>query len=129
VDIRGVAWQIYNAHLQHNDAAERRAQAEAVVEFMRRPLRAVVLLGDLNATPGTLEIRVLTGTLVDAWQAAHSGPGGTFPSPLPFRRIDYVMRSRDGAVRATSVSGSIRARLASEHLAVVADLVPPANGG
>jgi endonuclease/exonuclease/phosphatase family metal-dependent hydrolase len=35
------------------------------------------------------------------------------------------MRSRDGAVLSTSVIGSLRARLASDHLPVVADLGAP----
>jgi endonuclease/exonuclease/phosphatase family metal-dependent hydrolase len=125
VTVRGVPWQVYTTHLQHDDARERQAQAEAIVQVIRRPHRGVVLLGDLNASPASTEVRTLAEILIDAWRVAHAGFGATFPSPFPYRRLDYVMRSPDGAVRSTSVVGSVRARLASDHLPVVGGLGPP----
>ena len=77
----------------------------------------MVLLADLNATPATPEVRVLTDRLADA------GAGCTFPNPIPYRRIDYVMVG-GGRPGSAAVIGSIRARFASDHLPVVAELVP-----
>lgn len=128
IAVRGVSWQIYTTHLQHNDAAERLAQARAISQLVGTPNHAVVLLGDLNATPDTPEVRAITGGLVDTWHGSVGWLGYTSPNPLPYRRIDYVMRSADGCARAGVVT-SLRARIASDHLPVVADLAPPADPG
>jgi len=128
IEVRGVSWQIYTTHLQHNDAAERLAQARAISQLIGTPNHAVVLLGDLNAIPDTPEVRAITGSLVDTWQGSIGWLGYTAPNPVPYRRIDYVMRSPDGPARAGVIT-SLRARIASDHLPVVADLAPPADPG
>ncbi len=114
-------WQIYTTHLQPNDGAERLAQARAIADRIGAPDRPVVLLGDLNATPGTPEIRTLTEGLADAWPAAGRRCGHTFPAPIPYRRIDYVLHSRACRAVTVTVAGSLTARVASDHLPVVAD--------
>jgi endonuclease/exonuclease/phosphatase family metal-dependent hydrolase len=81
-------------------------------------------LGDFNATAGMPEMRVLTGGLVDAWPTAGARCGNTFPSPFPYRRIDYVLHSRACRALVAGVVGSLPARIASDHLAVVADIAP-----
>ena len=118
-------WQVYTTHLQPNDAAARTAQARAVADRIGDPDQPLVLLGDLNATPGTPELRTLTATLADAWRAAGHRPGHTFPAPIPYRRIDYVLHSRACRARTAAVAGSLAARIASDHLPVVADLALP----
>jgi endonuclease/exonuclease/phosphatase family metal-dependent hydrolase len=123
--VSGRPVQVYDTHLQHNDAAERLAQARAIVPLVADPGDPVVLLGDLNATPGAPEIRTLTGTLVDGWAAVGVGAGYTHPSGRPSRRIDYVMVSPDVVVDSIAVP---RSGAASDHLPVVADLSPPGNG-
>jgi endonuclease/exonuclease/phosphatase family metal-dependent hydrolase len=125
VVIRGVTWQVCVTHLQLDDPAERLVQARAVADTIDTPDRPTALLGDLNATPDAPEIRILTGVLVDSWQEAGGLPGSTFPNPVPYRRIDYVMHTPDARAGAVAVARSLRARLASDHLPVVADLVTP----
>jgi endonuclease/exonuclease/phosphatase family metal-dependent hydrolase len=76
-----------------------------------------VLAGDFNAEPTELPIRYLsgqaeidggTGTLVDAWQAAHPAePGYTFPAWGPERRIDYLWTPPTVKVETLSVVGSV----------------------
>jgi endonuclease/exonuclease/phosphatase family metal-dependent hydrolase len=124
VDAHGTTWQVYATHLQHDDAAERLAQAQEVARLIGASAGAAVLLVDLNAAPGTPEVRALTDRLADAWEVAGSGSGGTIPNPFPCRRIDYVMSSRDTSARRAVVIHSIRARTASDHAPVVADIAP-----
>jgi endonuclease/exonuclease/phosphatase family metal-dependent hydrolase len=125
INVRGVPVQVYNTHLQHNDAAERLAQAQAITQLIGAPEESVVLLGDLNATPNAPEIRTLVDTLVDAWEAAGVGEGNTYPIVDPNRRIDYVMQSDDVVVRTVAVVTAPLAATASDHLPVVAELALP----
>ncbi len=120
----GRTWQVYTTHLQPNDAVERRTQARAVADLIGAPDHPVVLLGDLNATSGTPEIQALTGGLADAWPVAGRRGGSTFPAPVPYRRIDYVLHSRTCRAVHAIVVGSLAARIASDHLPVVADIAP-----
>lgn len=125
INVRGVPVQVYNTHLQHNDAAERLAQAQAITELIGTPDDSVVLLGDLNAIPAAPEIRTLVEILVDAWEAAGLGAGYTYPSEDPRSRIDYVMQSDDVVVRTVAVLTTPLAVEASDHLPVVADVALP----
>lgn len=125
INVRGVPVQVYNTHLQHNDAAERLAQAQAITQLIGTPDDSVVLLGDLNATPAAPEIRTLVETLVDAWEAAGVGDGYTYPVEDPHSRIDYVMQSDDVVVRTVAVVTTPLAASASDHLPVLAEVALP----
>lgn len=125
INVRGVPVQVYNTHLQHNNAAERVAQAQAITQLIGTPQDSVVLLGDLNATPAAPEIRTLVETLVDAWEAAGLGDGYTYPVEDPHSRIDYIMQSDDVVVRTVAVITTPLAASASDHLPVVADVALP----
>ncbi|NED99997.1 metal-dependent hydrolase [Phytoactinopolyspora halotolerans] len=121
--VRGVPVQVYNTHLQHNDAAERLEQAEAIKELIGTPKDSVVLVGDLNATPQAPEIKTLVDDLIDAWEEAGVGEGYTYPVEDPNRRIDYVMTSDDVVARSAAVVTTD----ASDHLPVHADLLLPGS--
>ncbi|MDG4828357.1 endonuclease/exonuclease/phosphatase family protein [Solwaraspora sp. WMMD1047] len=114
--------QVYTTHLQHNDAAERLLQAEAIRELVGGWRGPAVLLGDLNATPETPEMTTLTALLPDAWAAAGTGAGHTYPSDLPTVRIDYVLASPTVRVRTARVHNDPAAVAASDHLPVSAVL-------
>jgi endonuclease/exonuclease/phosphatase family metal-dependent hydrolase len=125
VDVRGTPWRIFVTHLQNTDAAERLVQARAIVEIIGTPASPTVLMGDLNATPDCPEIRVLTDHLTDTWREAHPRRhGATYPSPFPARRIDYILRSAHLETRSAGRLTSVGARIASDHLPVLADLAP-----
>ncbi|WP_432484309.1 endonuclease/exonuclease/phosphatase family protein [Kineococcus esterisolvens] len=86
----------------------------------------LVVAGDLNEGPRGRAGAVLRARLPDVAEAA--GAGGdfaTFPARAPRRRIDVVLadaRLGAGAVRTPAVE---RAAAATDHLAVVADLLVP----
>lgn len=121
VNVRGVWVQIYNTHLQHNDAAERQDQVAAIKDLIGTPNESVVLLGDLNALPESPEIRSLVDDLVDTWEEAGVGDGETFPTEDPNARIDYVLTSADVVARTAAVVATD----ASDHLPVRADILLP----
>ncbi|WP_116023364.1 endonuclease/exonuclease/phosphatase family protein [Thermomonospora umbrina] len=123
IRVRGVPLTIYNTHLQHNNAAERLAQAEAIERLIGRPNESFVLLGDLNATPEAPEIRALTDDMADTWVEGGVGDGHTYDSESPTVRIDYVLASRDTVTRtAAVVTGD---PTASDHLPVTAEILLP----
>lgn len=123
VNVRGVPVEVYNTHLQHNDAAEREAQTQAIQDLIGTPDNSVVLLGDLNARPNAPEIQTLLETLTDAWIEAGVGDGYTYSSQDPNARIDYVMKSGDVVARTAAVITSD----ASDHLPVMSELHLPGD--
>jgi len=144
----------YSTHLDyrfdHADVRSRQLSAVSETIAADRATSAVrfppILCGDLNATPQSDEIRMLTGAapaateglvFTDAWAAVGRGPGYTWDernphlarSTWPRRRLDYVLVAWP---RDKPQGNPLRARLAgarphegvwpSDHLAVVVDL-------
>src|SRR4051812_48367556 len=89
-------------------SVSRRARARTIHELLAFTARAcshtrgrgAILMGDLNAPPGESIVAALEGgddrgggAWRDAWKLAN-GPdasGGTYPAPVPYRRIDYIL--------------------------------------
>ncbi len=137
---------------QFDASLTRQAQAAALSRLVAglRPDPAVgypaVVTGDLNATPHSDELRMLTGarppavpglTFVDAWEAAGDGPGHTWnranphlvDATFPNRRLDYVLTSWPrpkplGSCDAVRLLGTepVGGITASDHFGVVAEL-------
>jgi endonuclease/exonuclease/phosphatase family metal-dependent hydrolase len=105
-------------HLHHLEgpagARVRLAQVPRLLEAVAgRP--ATVLMGDLNAEPGSAEVALLRRAgLTDAFTAGGGGPADelTWPSDRPDRRIDYIWLSGDlaatGFVATTSTASDHR---------------------
>lgn len=117
VNVSGRPVAFGTTHLEHTSRGLRRRQVGEVLEQLADGPASAVVVGDLNATARSPEVRVLLGTLRDAW-AAGRGDGYTHRTERPRRRIDYVLHTPDlVAERAYVVGGD-----GSDHLAVVADL-------
>jgi endonuclease/exonuclease/phosphatase family metal-dependent hydrolase len=105
-------------HLHHvegpDGARVRLAQVPRLLALVAgRP--ATVLMGDLNAEPGSAETGLLKAAgLTDAFLAAGGGPADelTWPAGRPDRRIDYIWLSGDlaaaGFVATTSTASDHR---------------------
>ncbi|MDX6739170.1 endonuclease/exonuclease/phosphatase family protein [Actinocorallia sp. A-T 12471] len=121
IDVRGTPVHVYATHLDFRpDPAVRRAQVADMLAVLGDGGGAArVLMGDFNAEADAPELAPLWTAFTDAWTAAGTGPGATYPAADPRERIDYVTVS--GRVRVASVE-VVRAD-ASDHLPVVADLV------
>jgi endonuclease/exonuclease/phosphatase family metal-dependent hydrolase len=82
-----------------------------------------VLCGDLNAVPNATTYRRFARRMRDSQKLLPGHrPKATFPSALPFLRIDHVFVSDDVRVLGVAVPHDARARRASDHLPLVVDL-------
>jgi len=155
IDAPGGALPMFTTHLTYGlgRSQVRTAQARALAGFVARHTGAggypPVVTGDLNAEPGSDELRLLGGVLtapavdglvlVDAWRYAAPGdPGFTWDhrngyqshSVIPDSRIDYILvglpRQDRGKVRSASLAGTapVDSVWPSDHFAVVAELQP-----
>jgi endonuclease/exonuclease/phosphatase family metal-dependent hydrolase len=128
----GGALDVYNTHLGLGGEALRSAQARRILDWIdgRRPGPAV-LLGDLNARPGSPTIELLSGRLRSAHLAFHgSEPACTVPTPLRRRPagagsvLDYVfvndqVEVQDARIAFDELDGDL---CASDHYGLVVDL-------
>jgi endonuclease/exonuclease/phosphatase family metal-dependent hydrolase len=153
VDTPGGALPMFTTHLTYGPGrsqvrvAQVRRLAQFVSEHAADCAYPPVVTGDLNAEPGSDELRLLGGlltapavpglVLVDAWRyAGPADPGFSWDhrngyqagSVIPDSRIDYVLvglpqRGR-GKVRSAGLAGAtpVAGVWPSDHFAVVADL-------
>ena len=76
-------------HLDHTrDQTDRINQAKKINEIFKDTKLPSILAGDLNATPESEPIKILTQFWVDA---TASNPEPTMPSSEPKSKIDYIM--------------------------------------
>ena len=126
VTLGGSVVNVVNTHLGLG-RSERASQLECLLgpEWTSRGdcNGATLLVGDLNATPGSRELgRGCLGRLRDAASIARSGrAGATWPALAPLLRLDHVLASPELAVDAIRVPGGL-ARFASDHRPVVAEV-------
>jgi endonuclease/exonuclease/phosphatase family metal-dependent hydrolase len=120
--------QVINTHLGL-DARERRLQVDALLGpqwLEHADCRApVVLCGDFNALPASPACRRLRQRLRDVQTDEARRPSGTFFGRFPLVRIDYIFASRDMSVLKVEVPRSALARVASDHLPLIAELGLP----
>ena len=113
-------------HLHHvegpDGARVRLAQLPRLLEAVAGR-EATVLMGDLNAEPGSAEIaRLRAAGLTDAFTAAGGRPADerTWPSDRPDRRIDYIWLSADLEATAFAATSST----ASDHRGIAVTVAP-----
>ena len=126
IDLHGIEVNIVNTHLGLT-SRERMAQIEALLgdEWLGR-LRAdqpVILCGDFNTVPSSKGYRLLCSRFLDAQaQLKEYRPTCTFYSRLPSFRIDHVFINPGIRVNGITVPCSELAKVASDHLPLIADL-------
>jgi endonuclease/exonuclease/phosphatase family metal-dependent hydrolase len=131
----GGVLDVYNTHLGLGGEVLRSAQARRILDWMdgRRPA-PVVLLGDLNARPGSPTIELLAGRLRSAHLTVHGcEPARTVPTPLRRRWtgegsvLDYVfvndlVEVHDARIAFDELDGTDPSLCASDHYGLVAEL-------
>jgi endonuclease/exonuclease/phosphatase family metal-dependent hydrolase len=136
VELDGAALWVTTTHLSTAPAADRAAQVAAVAALHSDAMETGVVVGDLNADPGSAELGPLRERFADAWELAaerddqagwrfwrHDG-GATSPARSPRKRVDQVWVSPGIAVAAARVLDSAGA---SDHLPLVVDLLVPSG--
>ncbi len=130
----GTDFLVINTHFDHLGTQARYGSAKLLSEYVHEFSGPVILLGDLNSTPDSHPIAVLTerGTLQDAFTAGmrpNQGPIGTFSGfwerndldKAP--RIDYILLSHHWRVISYEAIVSIQnGRYISDHLPVKVQL-------
>lgn len=121
-----VAVQIINTHLSLYPS-ERLLQSEALANDWVRPAKecgTTIVCGDFNAQPSSPTYRAMNQLARDVQKyGARGKPSPTFFSPRPLARIDHIFVTDDVGVENAHVMDGRLARVASDHLPLVADLV------
>lgn len=122
--VRGAAFTVSGSHLA-TDPAERPQQAAAWKAALAAAPGPLIAAGDLNEGPGGGAWRTVADGLTDTAGSAAAAPL-TFPATLPRQRLDAIFVTPDITVDGYEVIDTDRARRASDHLPVLADLrLPP----
>jgi len=83
----------------------------------------VILCGDFNALPLSSTCRRLSGRFKDVQvEAQHHRPQHTYSSRFPTLRIDHIFISPGLEVTGVKIPQSELARLASDHLPLMAEV-------
>lgn len=113
-EFSGLRFRVLNTHLGL-DASERLVQSEVVAARLHAQQSPAILLGDLNATPESPEMRRLEEA---GWRFCGDLSVPTFAAPTPSVKIDYVAVCEGwDCLGSTVVTTDV-----SDHFAVVADL-------
>jgi endonuclease/exonuclease/phosphatase family metal-dependent hydrolase len=125
IDHAGSTVQVITTHLGLT-AGERRVQVDALLGpdwLGHADCHAPrILLGDFNAIPESRAYRRLVRAMHCAQRLAGRRPQATFPSALPLLALDHVFIEAPGVRATTQVIGTPLARLASNHLPVLANI-------
>ncbi|HSJ47934.1 MAG TPA: endonuclease/exonuclease/phosphatase family protein [Gammaproteobacteria bacterium] len=133
IDLNGQEVQVINTHLGLY-SRERLAQIEALLgddwladEQCQGP---VIFCGDFNAPPSSPVCRRVSEWFKDAQVVAQDHrPKGTFSSRFPTLRIDHLFVSPGIEVTGIEIPASRLARIASDHLPLLAELRIPGSDG
>ena len=107
-----------STHLDHTkDPADRVAQAQALCGMITPCATPTIIVGDLNAQPGSAPIAVFEQHLQSA------APVGlkTFPADQPIKQIDWIFMSAEHDWYVHEVS-TILERVASDHLPLLGEV-------
>jgi endonuclease/exonuclease/phosphatase family metal-dependent hydrolase len=119
--VRGASFTVSGSHLA-TDPAERPDQALHWKTELSRLEGPLIVAADLNEGPGG-----------GAWRTVEDGllttkdDDPTYPAAAPSRRIDGLFVSPDVSIERYEIIATDRARAASDHLPVLADLLLPSG--
>lgn len=127
IEVNDVEIQVINTHLGLSNN-ERKVQIEALLghEWVRHPGCSGmphVLCGDFNALPGSKVYQRACRDMQDTQRMLpRHRPKATFPSRWPLLRLDYILVSQGLRCEGVRIVNSKLAKVASDHLPLVADL-------
>jgi endonuclease/exonuclease/phosphatase family metal-dependent hydrolase len=116
--------QLINTHLSIYPK-EQLIQARELMEEWVQPaslLGPVVLCGDFNARPNSATHKAFAGKMFDVESFDQTRTRSTYFSPFPMARFDHIFVTRGLLPVNTQVIDSRIAKVASDHLPLIADL-------
>ena len=115
---QGQAMRFVSTHFDHtSDPGDRIRQAKHLNSQLRDKELPTLVLGDLNARPGSLPIKEMLTWLTPAAPDSLN----TFPSQNADRKIDWILMSKNHNWQVRDVR-TIAEPVASDHLPLVAEL-------
>ncbi len=121
LEVAGKRLGILNTHIDfRRDNTERLLSVDEIHEAAANDTgNPMIICGDFNDLPGSEVHRKMKRQFLDVWELAGEGPGLTFPSTAPVRRIDYIWMDRGAALRA--LRAWVPATEGSDHRPVMAE--------
>lgn len=83
----GQKWTVGVAHLDYRDADSRVRQARMAADILSQSSHPAILLGDMNAEPGSETISVL----LESFRDTQPDDAFTFPDDAPSKKIDFIL--------------------------------------
>ena len=118
-------FRLLNTHLSFR-RSDRPLQIDALLDPAwigeQTPFQRTIICGDLNCAPRDKSFRKLVEYLSDTQVETPGRPKTTWPTRRPFRRIDHILISPDLTAADAYIARSTRAKRASDHYPVVADI-------
>ncbi|WP_245831857.1 endonuclease/exonuclease/phosphatase family protein [Oceanobacillus senegalensis] len=120
INVKGTHLHFYNTHLALT-SEERKLQINKLVEITRQADGPKVIVGDLNATPKSEEMKQMYAHFADAF--VDSNDAYTYSADNPSKRIDYIFTSNEVKTDNAKVIGT----QASDHLPILTELIIECN--
>jgi len=121
VDVGGKTVNFVTTHLDYQYEDGRVFETEQLLEFLSAQKDPLIIVGDFNDEPTGAAYKLMLTRFEDGWVRSRAKEKGlSYPADKPTKRIDYIFTRHSDRMRAKKAW--IVSTLASDHLAVVADL-------
>ncbi|MHC4824908.1 MAG: endonuclease/exonuclease/phosphatase family protein [Planctomycetota bacterium] len=113
--------RLIGTHLDHTkDSGDRELQVQALLEMLEGDSVPSLLVGDLNAEPGSVPMQLL---LTAGWRPSDPERLPTFPSVEPRRKIDWILLGPGVNLQPVAVE-ALHEPIASDHCPLLVTLAP-----
>jgi endonuclease/exonuclease/phosphatase family metal-dependent hydrolase len=121
VDVGGKTVNFVTTHLDYQYEDGRVFETEQLLEFLSAQKAPLIVVGDFNDEPTGVAYKLMLTRFEDGWLGSRAKEEGlSYPADKPTKRIDYIFTRHSDRIR--TKKAWIVSTLASDHLAVVADL-------
>lgn len=121
VDVEGRLVNFVTTHLDYQFEDGRLFETEQLLKFLLSVKGPLIVVADLNDTPGGSAYKAMRILFDDAWITSRAkGDGFSYPADKPVKRIDHIFYRSGEGMRAKKAW--VVETLASDHIPVVATI-------
>ncbi len=121
VNIGGARVNFVTTHLDYQFEDGRLFETQQLLEFLNDIEGPLIVVADLNDTPGGSAYELMRTRFDDAWVVSKAkGDGFSYPADKPVKRIDHIFYRT--SKRARAKKAWVVETLASDHVPVVAEI-------